>query len=143
MTDVEVVDIVVGILAGAQLNLLQALSTAVGKDFVGLSVAARLAHKTGCISASTKRRLIRLDDAAHVAKLATRQRISSLVGSVHAELATKGSEKPAGDVQPAPHPAEVEETNLEADGACHLRPGICPGWSTSWRCPTRTIPGGG
>ena len=89
----------VGLLAGAQQASLAFLGEVLNQDFMGLSVAARAARRAGLLSSQEARRLVRLDEAAHVARHATSPRMEALLTgmreSVRANLAAKGGKQQA------------------------------------------------
>ena len=86
MGDMERGASVIGLLAEAQLLLLQDLSASLPGDFVGLSVASRAARRRGLISSATMKKIIRVDEAAHVVRHSTHERLSAFIQSVQTEL---------------------------------------------------------
>ena len=106
-----------GVLAGAQGSLLSLLSAECLADFLCLSVAARQAKMDGLITAQMSQRLVRLDEAAHVARHATHARMQCIVGQVTEALQVARRQK--GDQSDDAEALKKQEENSNLAAAKH------------------------
>ena len=111
----------VGLLAGAQQASLAFLGEVLNQDFMGLSVAARAARRAGLLSSQEARRLVRLDEAAHVARHATSPRMEALLTgmreSVRANLAAKDGKAAAEAAEAKAAKEEAAKAKAAAEAA--------------------------
>ena len=102
---------VVALLATARGDAYRRICTALGKDFEGLSVAARMAKQAGAITPDLAKKLQRLDTAYAFARHISTPKVESLGRALAAQLSPSHSEFVLSDSEATASSGDCESTS--------------------------------